>query len=118
MIEPDRPEGDGPTQHQAHDRDTVHLAEIHERPGQTVLDEFDAWPEVVRREASDLHIKVGTPPKIRDAGALIRSTTRRSATTRRPRSSRRSSRPNGVSGSKPRARSTSRTRSRASVGSG
>lgn len=36
-----------------------------------MLDEFDAWPEVVRREASDLHIKVGTPPKIRDAGALI-----------------------------------------------
>jgi len=72
MIEPDRPEGDGPTQHQAHDRDTGHLAEIHERPGQTVLDEFDAWlAEVVRREASDLHIKVGTPPKIRDAGALI-----------------------------------------------
>lgn len=37
-----------------------------------MLDEFDAWlAEVVRREASDLHIKVGTPPKIRDAGALI-----------------------------------------------
>jgi twitching motility protein PilT len=72
VIEPDRNEGGGPTQHRAPDRDTVHLAEIHERPGQTVIDEFNAWlAEVVRREASDLHIKVGTPPKIRDAGALI-----------------------------------------------
>ena len=72
MIEPDRHEGEGPTQHRAPDRDTVHLTEIHERPGQTVLDEFNGWlAEVVRREASDLHIKVGTPPKIRDAGVLV-----------------------------------------------
>jgi twitching motility protein PilT len=70
---PTRPEPPTVERHDtgAPDR-TVHLAEIQDRPGQGVIDEFNAWlAEVVRREASDLHIKVGTPPKIRDAGALI-----------------------------------------------
>jgi twitching motility protein PilT len=36
------------------------------------IDEFHAWlAEVVRREASDLHLKVGTPPKLREAGRLV-----------------------------------------------
>jgi twitching motility protein PilT len=38
----------------------------------TLLEEFHAWlGEVIRREASDLHLKVGTPPKLRDTGRLV-----------------------------------------------
>jgi len=37
-----------------------------------VVDEFNGWlSELVQRRGSDLHVKVGTPPKIREAGALV-----------------------------------------------
>ncbi len=65
MIEPDKHGAPAP------DRG-VHLADLNDRFGGSVVDEFNDWlAEVVRREGSDLHIKVGTPPKIRDAGALV-----------------------------------------------
>jgi twitching motility protein PilT len=36
------------------------------------IEEFHGWlSEVVRREASDLHLKVGTPPKLRETGRLV-----------------------------------------------
>jgi twitching motility protein PilT len=36
------------------------------------IEEFHGWlGEVVRREASDLHLKVGTPPKLRETGRLV-----------------------------------------------
>jgi twitching motility protein PilT len=36
-----------------------------------LVEEFHVWlADVVRREASDLHLKVGTPPKIRETGRL------------------------------------------------
>jgi twitching motility protein PilT len=36
------------------------------------LEEFHGWlGEVVAREASDLHLKVGTPPKLRETGHLV-----------------------------------------------
>lgn len=71
MIEPDRPEG-GPTQHQAHDPDTVHLAEIHERPARPCstssmrgsLRSSAARPRTCTSRSARRR-------KIRDAGALI-----------------------------------------------
>jgi twitching motility protein PilT len=37
-----------------------------------VVDEFNGWlAELLRRKGSDLHVKVGTPPKFREAGALV-----------------------------------------------
>ncbi len=41
-------------------------------PSSGLVEEFHAWlADVVRRQASDLHLKVGTPPKIREAGRLV-----------------------------------------------
>jgi twitching motility protein PilT len=38
----------------------------------TILEEFSGWlAELSAREASDLHVKVGTPPKIRQSGSLL-----------------------------------------------
>jgi twitching motility protein PilT len=38
----------------------------------TILEEFAGWlTELSEREASDLHVKVGTPPKIRQFGSLL-----------------------------------------------
>jgi twitching motility protein PilT len=38
----------------------------------TILEEFAGWlAELSQREASDLHVKVGTPPKIRQFGSLL-----------------------------------------------
>ena len=40
------------------------------RPG-GILEEFKGWlVELAGREASDLHLKVGVPPKIRELGVL------------------------------------------------
>ena len=37
-----------------------------------IVDEFNGWlSELVQRRGSDLHVKVGTPPKIRESGALL-----------------------------------------------
>jgi twitching motility protein PilT len=37
-----------------------------------LLQEFHGWlAEVMAREASDLHVKVGTPPKLRETGRLV-----------------------------------------------
>jgi twitching motility protein PilT len=37
-----------------------------------VVDEFNGWlADLLRRKGSDLHVKVGTPPKFREAGALV-----------------------------------------------
>jgi twitching motility protein PilT len=36
------------------------------------MEEFDSWlAELVARDGSDPHLKVGRPPKIRDAGSLV-----------------------------------------------
>ena len=38
-----------------------------------VIEEFHGWlSELVARDGSDLHLKVGTSPKIRDTGSLVR----------------------------------------------
>jgi twitching motility protein PilT len=38
----------------------------------TILEEFAGWlAELSQREASDLHVKVGTPPKVRQSGSLL-----------------------------------------------
>ena len=40
--------------------------------GHALLDEFGGWlRDAMAREASDLHLKVGTPPKLRLAGKLV-----------------------------------------------
>jgi len=40
--------------------------------GRGLLDEFAGWlTDTVAREASDLHLKVGAPPKLRQAGKLV-----------------------------------------------
>ncbi len=41
-------------------------------PAAGIVEEFNAWlARVVEQDASDLHVKVGTPPKIRENGTLI-----------------------------------------------
>jgi len=46
-----------------------HLAEA---GGVGIVGEFNGWlAELVERDGSDLHVKVGTPPKLRDAGLLL-----------------------------------------------
>jgi twitching motility protein PilT len=40
--------------------------------GHALLDEFAGWlADTMAREASDLHLKVGAPPKLREAGKLV-----------------------------------------------
>jgi Tfp pilus assembly pilus retraction ATPase PilT len=37
-----------------------------------LLSEFHTWlADVVARQASDLHLKAGAPPKVRDPGRLV-----------------------------------------------
>jgi twitching motility protein PilT len=41
------------------------------RSGGSVVDEFNGWlADLVEREGSDLHVKVGVPPKVRVTGSL------------------------------------------------
>jgi twitching motility protein PilT len=48
----------------------VQLAPAGGRGG--IVDEFNGWLSMlVERNGSDLHLKVGTPPKIRESGALL-----------------------------------------------
>ena len=62
MIEPDRILGGPPL---------VSVASNGHGPG-NVVEELHGWlAELVARDGSDLHIKVGSPPKIRDTGSLV-----------------------------------------------
>jgi twitching motility protein PilT len=48
----------------------VHLATAGGRGG--IVEEFNGWLSLlVERNGSDLHVKVGTPPKVRQSGALL-----------------------------------------------
>ncbi len=50
----------------------IRLADLDAGNVSGVVDEFNGWlSELVERRGSDLHVKVGTPPKFREAGALV-----------------------------------------------
>jgi twitching motility protein PilT len=70
VIEPGRQDVARPM---AGDRDgerPVHLSTAVGRGG--IVDEFNGWLSLlVERDGSDLHVKVGTPPKMRRSGALL-----------------------------------------------
>ena len=70
MIEPEQHEIAGPPAGDTDERTPVHLATADGRGG--VVDEFNGWLALlVERNGSDLHVKVGTPPKMRQSGALL-----------------------------------------------
>jgi twitching motility protein PilT len=71
VIEPHQPDRARPSTHPtpAEEPQRPHLAEA---AGADVVEQFKGWlAELVERDGSDLHVKVGTPPKLRDAGSLI-----------------------------------------------
>ncbi len=50
----------------------IRLADLDAGNVAGVVDEFNGWlAELLQRKGSDLHVKVGTPPKFREAGALV-----------------------------------------------
>ena len=60
-----------PQQDRPPDRE-IRLADLDAGNVAGVVDEFNGWlAELLRRKGSDLHVKVGTPPKFREAGALV-----------------------------------------------
>ena len=64
MIEPGRQQVAGPMAGDADGERPVHLAAAEGRGG--IVDEFNGWLALlVERNGSDLHVKVGTPPKMR-----------------------------------------------------
>ena len=70
MIEPEQHEIAGPPAGDTDGERPVHLAAADGRGG--VVDEFNGWLALlVERNGSDLHVKVGTPPKMRQSGALL-----------------------------------------------
>ena len=70
MIEPEQHEIAGPPAGDTDGERPVHLATAEGRGG--VVDEFNGWLALlVERNGSDLHVKVGTPPKMRQSGALL-----------------------------------------------
>ena len=70
MIEPEQHEIAGPPAGDTDGERPVHLATADGRGG--VVDEFNGWLALlVERNGSDLHVKVGTPPKMRQSGALL-----------------------------------------------
>ena len=67
MIEPEQHEIAGPPADDTDGERPVHLATAEGRGG--VVDEFNGWLALlVERNGSDLHVKVGTPPKMRQSG--------------------------------------------------
>jgi len=71
VIEPHQPDHAVPSTDPspAEEPQRPHLAEA---AGADVVEQFHGWlAELVERDGSDLHVKVGTPPKLRDAGSLI-----------------------------------------------
>ena len=70
MIEPGRRDTAGPM---AGDTDGAHPVQLAPAGGRRgIVDEFNGWLSMlVERSGSDLHLKVGTPPKIRESGALL-----------------------------------------------
>ena len=70
MIEPEQHEVAGPRAGDTEGERPVLLATADGRGG--VVDEFNGGLAVlVERNGSDMHVKVGTPPKMRQSGALL-----------------------------------------------
>ncbi|HEY7659038.1 MAG TPA: PilT/PilU family type 4a pilus ATPase, partial [Actinomycetota bacterium] len=64
MIEPQMDAGPAPA--------SAGLREGNGHAPAGIVEEFNGWlRELMGRDGSDLHVKVGTAPKIRDAGALV-----------------------------------------------
>jgi len=70
VIEPGRRDTAGPM---AGDTDGAHPVQLAPSGGRRgIVDEFNGWLSLlVERDGSDLHVKVGTPPKMRRSGALV-----------------------------------------------
>ena len=70
MIEPGQQGIAGPAAGDTDGERPVHLATAEGRGG--IVEEFNGWLSLlVERNGSDLHVKVGTPPKVRQSGALL-----------------------------------------------
>jgi twitching motility protein PilT len=70
VIEPGQQGIAGPTAVDTDGERPVHLASAEGRGG--IVEEFNGWLSLlVERNGSDLHVKVGTPPKVRQSGALL-----------------------------------------------
>ena len=70
MIEPGQQGVAGPTAGHTDGERPVHLATAEGRGG--IVEEFNRWLSLlVERNGSDLHVKVGTPPKVRQSGVLL-----------------------------------------------
>ena len=70
MIEPGRQDVARPVAGDLDGERPVHLSTAGGRGG--IVDEFNGWLSLlVERDGSDLHVKVGTPPKMRRSGALV-----------------------------------------------
>lgn len=116
MIEPGRRDTAGPMASDSDGAQPVQLAPAGGRRG--IVDEFNGWLSMlVERNGSDLHLKVGTPPKIRESGALLPLEREHLSHDEMEAIGAAIVRPIGWNGSRPPARSTSPTRSPASDGS-
>jgi len=70
VIEPGQQGVAGPAAGDTDGERPVHLATAGGRGG--IVGEFNGWLSLlVERNGSDLHVKVGTPPKVRQSGALL-----------------------------------------------
>jgi len=70
VIEPGQQGVAGPTAGDTDGERPVRLAAAEGRGG--IGEEFNGWLSLlVERNGSDLHVKVGTPPKVRQSGALL-----------------------------------------------
>ncbi len=70
MIEPGQQGVAGPAAGDTDGERPVYLATAEGRGG--IVEEFNGWLSLlVQRNGSDLHVKVGTPPKLRQSGALL-----------------------------------------------
>jgi twitching motility protein PilT len=70
VIEPGRQDVARPMAGDPDGERPVHLSTAVGRGG--IVDEFNGWLSLlVERDGSDLHVKVGTPPKMRESGALL-----------------------------------------------
>jgi hypothetical protein len=68
LIEPGQQGVAGPTAGDTDGERPVDLAAAEGRGG--IVEEFNGWLSLlVERNGSDLHVKVGTPPKVRRSGA-------------------------------------------------
>jgi twitching motility protein PilT len=70
VIEPGQQGIAGPAAGDTDGERPVHLATAEGRGG--IVEEYNGWLSLlVERNGSDLHVKVGTPPKVRQSGALL-----------------------------------------------